>query len=77
MKLSSAAQGLLEWIGGPGAAQYGECNGPTLDYLIAKGLAEVKNGREHQTEFIVQGDGIMYQAVVLTDAGRRLLAETH
>lgn len=60
---------LLMWLSEATYSQYGECYGPALDALIAKGLAEVHEGREHQSGFIAQGDGPMYRAVSVTKAG--------
>jgi hypothetical protein len=64
---------LLAWLGEEEFSQYGECYGPTLDALIAKGLAKVNNGKEYQNGFIAKGNGPMYQAVSLTDVGRKTL----
>ena len=60
---------LLEWLGGEDYSQYGECYGQTLDSLVAKGLVQVHEGREHQSQFLAKGDGPMYRAVSLTQAG--------
>lgn len=65
---------LMRWLL-PDKGQYGECYGETLNKLIARKYAEVKWGREHQTGFIAQGDGIKYQAVMLTQAGIDALKE--
>jgi len=64
---------LLQWLGESEKSQYGECHGRTLDRLIARGLAQVHQGREFQSGFIAQGDGPMYQAVTLTSQGREVL----
>jgi hypothetical protein len=55
--------------------QYGECRGPTLDGLIAKGYAVI-GGPETgiNNNFIAKGYGIMYRTVSITDAGRAALA---
>lgn len=71
--LVPAETALLKWLGADEFSQYGECHGQTLFSLIAKGLAQVHEGGEHQEGFIAQGDGLMYRAVSLTAAGRDLL----
>lgn len=67
--LASGEHDLLEWLV-PENGQYGECYGKTLDALLAKGFAQVLDGREHQSGFIAKGNDIMYRAVAITDAGR-------
>jgi hypothetical protein len=72
--MTESEQHLLQWLAEADPAQYGECHGPTLDSLIAKGLARVL-GKETEliNPFIAKGQGIMYRAVELTDAGWRLI----
>lgn len=67
--LSRDERRLLQWLSEETFNQYGECHGAALDSLIARGFAEIHEGREHQSGFIAQGDGPMYRAVSLTDAG--------
>lgn len=71
--MNAAEHDLLMWLAREDFSQYGECHGKTLDSLIDKGLAQVLQGREHQHGFIAKGDGPMYRAVVVTDAGREAL----
>lgn len=65
---------LLKWLGQEDFSQYGECHGKTLDALIAQGLAQVHSASDHQGSFIAKGDGRMYRAVSLTEAGRIAIA---
>lgn len=67
---------LLAWLAKEETNQYGECHGPTLDALMAAGLAEVM-GEETGTQnnFIAKGYGIMYRAVRITEAGRAALGQ--
>ena len=73
MQLNNDELDLLVWLGGSEFSQYGECHGITLDSLVAKGLAQIHEGTEHQDGFIAKGPGKMYRAVSLTDAGREEL----
>jgi hypothetical protein len=66
---------LLKWLSKEDFSQYGECYGATLDALVEKGLAVVHEGRDHQSGFIAQGDGLMYRAVSLTAAGRERIRQ--
>ncbi len=70
---------LLRWLGREDFSQYGECHGAALDGLIAKGLAQVHEDRASQDRaaFIAKGDGPMYRAVSLTDAGVAALRDLH
>ena len=72
--LTPAERDLLEWLGREDFSQYGECYGPTLDSLIAKGLVELSRPGEHQSGFIAQDPhgtkSRMYLAVSLTESGR-------
>lgn len=68
--MTSREEFLLVWLGNGEFGQYGECHGATLDSLIAKGFAQVHEGRALQSGFIAQGDDPMYRAVSLTEAGR-------
>lgn len=68
--LSQEDMVLLKWLGEEDYCQYGECHGSHLDRLVNNGLAKIHEGRDHQTGFIAKGDGPMYQAVSLTEAGR-------
>ncbi|WP_065755252.1 hypothetical protein [Bradyrhizobium paxllaeri] len=72
-ELTSNEHLLLTWLA-EGDCQYGECYGPSLDTLIAKGYAVV-GGEETGFEngFIAKGRDIMYRAVKITDAGRNAL----
>lgn len=70
---SPAERYLLIWLGEDEFSQYGECNGPTLDSVIAKGLAQIHESGEHQSGFIAQRQSKMHRAVSLTDAGRTLV----
>lgn len=63
---------LLIWLGAEDFSQYGECHGRELDSLVAAGLAQVHGPGEHQN-FIATGNGLMFRAVSLTDAGRAAL----
>lgn len=56
---------LLDWLSKEDFSQYGECYGRTLDRLVERGLAQI-----HDDRALAQGDGPMYRAVSLTDAGR-------
>lgn len=67
---------LLIWLAAADFSQYGECHGPTLDALVAKGLAQIHEGRESQAGFIAQGDGPMFKAVSITDKGRAVLSRS-
>lgn len=64
---------LLEWLSQEDG-QYGECYGPSLDALVAKGFAKV-GGEETGTNnsFIAKGRDIMYRAVSITETGRAAL----
>jgi len=66
--MTAAERNLLEWLS-KGDGQYGECHGKTLDALLARGFAEIKEGAEHQGGFIAKGASKMYQAVAITEAG--------
>lgn len=70
---------LLDWLSKEDFSQYGECDGPSLDGLIAKGLAELMGEEtEMNNTFIAKGRGIMFRAVRLTEAGkRRAQSERH
>ena len=64
---------LLGWLhDGPG--QYGECRGPSLNALVARGFVVI-SGEESGIDngFIAKGRGIMYRTVSITDAGRAAL----
>ena len=63
---------LLSWMSAEEYSQYGECHGKALDALIARGYAQVHEDREYQdiAGFIARGDGPMFRAVSLTDAGK-------
>jgi hypothetical protein len=55
-------------------AQYGECYGPSLDSLIAKGYAVVDDEESGlNNSFIAKGRDLMYRTVTITDAGRNAL----
>lgn len=71
--LNSGERFILKWLGESDFSQYGECYGKSLDALIAKGLAQVHLPGSHQSGFIARGNGDMYRAVSLTDAGRAAL----
>jgi hypothetical protein len=60
---------LLEWLSKEDFSQYGECHGKHLDALIAGGLAQVHPGTGRNNTFIAKGDGPMFEAVSLTEAG--------
>lgn len=65
---------LLEWLKRD-AGQYGECHGKTLDGLLERGLAAVQGAESGlHNGFIAKGNGIMYRAVSITDAGRAALS---
>jgi len=64
---------LLRWLGESDFSQYGECHGAALDSLVALGMAQIHKPGEHQS-FIAKGDGLMFRAVSLTEAGRAALA---
>lgn len=70
--LSADERDLLEWLSKEDYSQYGECHGPALDVLMARGLAQVHGPGEHQN-FIASDPagvkGIMFRAVSLTEAG--------
>jgi len=67
---------LLSWLGEETYSQYGECQGPVLDSLVAKGLVKIHGQSEHQENFIpVNGAGELYRAVSLTDAGKQVLID--
>lgn len=72
-ELTNSERTLLHWLGQEDFSQFGECHGPALDGLVAKGLAQLHEGREQQSGFIAQGDGPMYRAVSVTDAGHAIL----
>ena len=72
--MDKAEHDLLRWLAQEDLSQYGECYGKTLDALIEKGFAQILDGREHQSGFIAKGDGLMYRAVTVTDAGREALS---
>src|SRR5262249_49625641 len=59
--LTAAERDLLALLAREDFSQYGECHGPALDALIAKGLAQVHGPSEHQV-FIAKGPGLMYRA---------------
>jgi len=69
----------LRWLGQKKYSQYGECHGPALDGLIAKGLAQLHPASDPETiamtqaGFISRGRSRMFWAVSLTDAGRKLI----
>lgn len=65
---------LLKWLGEEDFTQYGECHGKSLDELVADGLAQIHANGEHQY-FIAKGNGDMYRAVSLTEAGWAKLKE--
>ena len=69
--LDKSERDLLLWLAKEDFSQYGECDGHALDGLIAKGLAQVHEGREYQERagFIAKGDGPKYRAVSLTPRG--------
>lgn len=70
MTLTADERDLLEWLSKEDFSQYGECHGPALDRLVALGLAEIMGpGTERENTFIAKGDGIMFRAVRLTEAG--------
>ncbi len=73
-RLTLSEERLLRWLGEEEYQQYGKCNGPTLDSLIEKKLAQVHEDGSRQDSFIARGRGSMYRAVSLTDAGRKLLS---
>jgi len=79
--LSADERSLLQWLAegtnGDGLSQYGECYGASLDSLIAKGLAQLEGVEtERINPFIARGDGIMYRAVSLTEAGIKCAQES-
>lgn len=65
---------LLAWLHDE-AGQYGECQGPSLDALVARGFVVI-GGEESGIDngFIAKGRDIMYRTVTITDAGREALA---
>src|SRR5436309_2383677 len=72
-ELTTSERYMLKWLAEEDG-QYGECYGPTLDSLIAKGLAVVgaeQSGLDNC--FIAKGRDIMYRTVSITDAGRAAL----
>lgn len=74
-ELTRDEQDLLRWLGEADLSQYGECHGKALDRLVELGLAVVLGPEtERQNPFIAKGDGIMYRAVKLTDAGHGVRA---
>ena len=73
--LTADERDLLEWLSREDESQYGECHGPELDSLVAKGLAQVGDERSGLVNsFIAKGRGIMFRAVTLTEAGRAIAA---
>jgi hypothetical protein len=76
-ELTKGELDLLQWLGESEYSQYGECHGKDLDSLVAKGLAQIHPPGEHQI-FIANDfagtKGVMYQAVSLTEDGRKLLS---
>lgn len=72
-ELTQTERFLLEWLA-KDDGQYGECHGPTLDRLVAAGLAKV-NGEESglRNGFIAKGTSLMYRPVSITDAGLAML----
>lgn len=68
-ELSPEERDLLTWLGEEEFSQYGECHGAALDALIAKGLAQRHPGTGRNNTFIAKGDGPMFEAVSLTEAG--------
>lgn len=81
IELNASERDLLKWLSEAEFSQYGECHGPTLDALMAKGLAEIVSDDELQSKapacFIAKGTGPMYRAVRLTGLGRVQLMELH
>lgn len=71
-ELKKAERDLLLWLAESEFSQYGECYGTALTSLMMRGLAKVRFERQAQEGFIVQGEGLMYRAVALTDDGRAL-----
>jgi hypothetical protein len=72
-ELTEAEAHLLRWLSLEDFSQYGECYGAALDGLVAKGLAQIHEGSEHQGGFIAKGTGPMYRAVSLTERGWSVL----
>jgi hypothetical protein len=74
VKLRTSERMLLEWLQ-KGDGQYGECQGDTLNDLIARGLAMVQGDESGLSNgFIAKGTDIMHRVVSITDAGRAALA---
>lgn len=77
IELNDSERELLVWLGEAAFSPYGECHGPALDALIAKGLAELVSDEEVRSKapgcFIAKGEGLMYRAVRLTSSGRAQL----
>jgi hypothetical protein len=70
IELTTSEKHLLHWLSKEDFSQYGECHGKDLDSLVAKGLAQIHGAdTEHNNTFIAKGDGIMFRAVSLTEAG--------
>ena len=72
-ELTSTEKHLLKWLGQEDFSQYGECHGKDLDSLIEKGLAQHHSNTGFANTFIAKGNGIMFDQVSLTDAGREAL----
>jgi hypothetical protein len=68
--LTDAERMLMLWLAKEEESQYGECYGDTLDSLIEKGLAQVRENSGLDNSFIAKGQDRMYWAVSLTDRGR-------
>lgn len=66
-KLSKDEWDLLGWLSREDVSAYGECNGPSLDKLVALGIAEV----EPYGPGLAQG----YGRVTLTDYGWELVTD--
>ena len=72
MILTKSERFLFDWLTEEDFSQYGECYGKDLDSLIAKGLVQIHGPGEHQSGFIAKGQGLMFSAVSLTEAGVQL-----
>jgi len=73
-ELNSEEIFLLKWLGEEDFNQYGECHGKSLDHLMELGLAQLHDETSGlQNHFIAKGNGIMFRAVSLTEAGRQEL----
>lgn len=65
---------LLKWLGEAEFSQYGECYGEALNGLVSKGLAQIhEDDQSKQINFVTRGRTLMYDAVSLTEDGKKLL----